>query len=103
MMIWTMLHPKMTPEMLGFIPMFLNENDPRGAREQINANYAHGGGWQPFYGFKMLPDTSLKYPGDPPVRLLAQTKLRDEVIRYYEHSWLVVIQPDGSWEASRCD
>lgn len=98
-----MRHPRMTLEALGYIPSFLNERDPRPAREQFDAHYQHGGGWVPFNGFVMLPDGSLKYPDDPPLPILAETKLRDETIRYYPHSWVCIIQPDGSHEISRMD
>lgn len=102
-MIWTAKHPEMTRTHLGELPHFLSENDPRPAREQIDSNYAHGGGWSPFPGFTMLEDGNLSYPGDPPVRLLAETQLRDELIRFYEHDWLAIIQEDGSFEISRVD
>jgi hypothetical protein len=46
--------------------------------------------------FAMLADGNLSYPGDPPTKLLAEARLRNEVIRFYEHSWLVVMQEDGS-------
>jgi hypothetical protein len=101
-MIWIMRHPRATPEMLGYIPQFLSENDPRPAREQLDDNYRQGGGWEPLSGFK-ITEEGLKYPGDPPMALLAETKLRDEVIRFYDCSWVVIIQPDGSFEASRMD
>lgn len=103
MLDWIMLDPKMTPEMLGFIPKFLNENDPRPAREQFNENYAHGGGWSPFEGFTMLPNGDLEYPGDPVYSLLAEAHLRDEKIRFYDYSWVAIVQPDGSFEISRMD
>jgi hypothetical protein len=89
--------------MLGFIPSMLSASDPRPAREQLNAAYGHGGGWDPFVGFEMNPDGSLHYPGDPPVLALAEAKLRDETIRFYEYEWVAVIQPDGSFEVCRMD
>jgi hypothetical protein len=100
---WIQLHPKATPEMLGFIPEFLNENDPRPAREQLDDNYSHGGGWRSMPGFTMLPNGDLKYPGDPPFALLAETKLRDEIIRVYNYAWVVILQPDGSFEVCHMD
>lgn len=42
MMVWKMLHPRMTYEMLGLLPEFLTEHDPRPAREQFDKNYRHG-------------------------------------------------------------
>ena len=100
---WTMLHPEATPDMLGYLPGFLSEKDPDKAREQLNKNYSHGGGWFPMKRFTKLPDGRLKYPGDPPLLPLAQTKLRDELIVLYEHEVVAIIQPDGSFEAARMD
>ena len=101
-MIWVMVHPQATPAMLGYLPDMFSEDDPRPAREQADANYRHGGGWRAFRGFTMLLD-SLACPGDPPMRLIAETRLRDEVIRLYEADWVAIIQPDGSYEISRMD
>jgi hypothetical protein len=102
-MIWIQKHPQASIEMLGFLPSFISEEDPRPAREQFNTNYGHAGGWSPFQGFTMLPNGNLKYPEDPETRLLWETKLRDETIRFYEHAWVAIIQPDGSHEICRMD
>lgn len=93
-----------TPGHLGFIPGFLSPLDQRPAREQINEAYRHGGGWRPFNGFVVQSDgTSIKYPGDPAYPCLAEAKLREETIRYYDSSWVGIFQPDGSAEFSRLD
>ena len=102
MMTWHFLHKGMTPEALGYLPGFLDENDQRGAREQFQERYVFGG-WSPFPGFKMGDRFQLLYPGDPPTIPLAWTLLRDERIVFYQHSWVAVIQPDGSFEVSRMD
>lgn len=91
---------------LGYIPLFLSENDPRSAKEQFNANYAHGGGWQPFEGFKL--DTCqeqfcLKYPGDRPMKEIGRGTLRNETIVVFEYSWVAIIQSDGSYAIARMD
>jgi hypothetical protein len=88
--------------MLGFIPEFLDERDPRPAVAQIDDAYRHGGGWRKFEGFTMH-EAGIKYPGDPLMRLLAEGKLRDEAIRVYESAWVAVVQPDGSYEIARLD
>jgi hypothetical protein len=104
MMDWIALHPDMRAYMLGELPGMLDENDPRPVREQFHDNYRHGGGWRPFDGFKLDPhDLSLSYPGDPPMRALAMTKLRDEVIILSQYSWVTILQPDGSFETCRMD
>lgn len=100
-MIWRQMHPRANLEMLGFIPSFLDENDPRPAREQFNANYV--GGWYPFTGFKLWSDERLKYPEDPPLQPLFRTSLRDEEIIVYEYAWVLIRQTDGSWEVARMD
>lgn len=109
MMHWTAAHPRVTAEHLGLIPSFLNEADPRPAREQLHEAYAHGGGWCPFYGFKLVRPTAdpvqwwLAYPKDPPVRLLAYTSLREETICLFQFAWVAIVQKDGSFEIARMD
>jgi len=101
-MIWRMKHPQATPEMLGFIPDMLSEESPLPAKEQFDRAYGHGGGWQTFHGFTMTT-TGLRYPGDPEMPLLAETKLRDETIRFYDCAWVAIVQQDGSYEICRMD
>jgi hypothetical protein len=100
---FTLLHPKMTQEHLGFIPEMLDERDPRPAQQQLDAGYQHGGGFDPFVGFTLHADNSLTYRNDPPLRPLALTLLRDELIVYYRHSWVAIIQPDRRFVAARMD
>jgi len=103
MLVWEFLHPRMTPEHLGFLPGWLDENDPRPAKEQFNQNYQHGGGWDPFEGFKLIKNNWLTYPDDPPLRPLAQCQFRDELIVFYDHAWVMIKQADGSFEVCRMD
>jgi hypothetical protein len=98
---WILLHPQATLEMLGFLPSFLDEEDPRSAREQFNTNYISG--WNPTPGFKMQANGDLSYSKDLPTKLLMEARFRDETIRFYQHAWVAVIQPDGSYEISRMD
>ena len=51
----------------------------------------------------MLPNGDLQYPEDPPLAPLAETKLRDEIIRVYHSSYVAIIQPDGSFLVCRMD
>jgi hypothetical protein len=98
-MIWMMVHPRMTPEALGFIPSFLSEDDPRPAREQMQANY----GWRPFEGFTLNKDMSLSYDGDPDYQPLAIARLRKEFIVFYEHEFLMIMHSDNDFEIARVD
>jgi hypothetical protein len=90
-------------EAVGILPHWLDEDDPRPAREQLDQNYRHGGGWQPFIGFKLQKDGSLKYPGDPAMKPLAMMKLHDEVIMVFPHAWVMILQKNGSFEICRMD
>lgn len=110
---WVQLHPRAHLEQLGFLPEFLDEDDPRPAAEQFHANYGHGGGWNPMPGFSVITRNGgmasiknpplLKYPGDPPLVPLFLTKLRDEVIVVYDRSFVLIVRKDGTWEAARMD
>jgi len=106
MIVWELLHPKMTPEHLGLLPLWIHDDDPDPAWKQIDKNYQHGGGWNSgvMTSFKMDPETYvLKYPGDPPLEPLARTMLRDERILFYNHAIVNIVQKDGSFEVARID
>lgn len=104
MLNWTLKHARVD---LGYIPLIITDEDPRPAAEQIEDRYSHGGGWSPLAGFAMLPDGRVQYcveeDLDPPLEILAETKLRNETIRFYQSSWIAIIQPDGSFAVSRLD
>jgi hypothetical protein len=96
--------PGITEEHLGFVPYFFSQHDGRPAKEQINEEYAHGGGWRPLEGWVFNEkDASIKYPGDPKLKPIAWTTLRDERLFFYDMAWLAVVQPDGSYEVGRLD
>lgn len=103
MLDWEMLHPRMTMSHLGLLPDMISHHDPRPAKEQLDSNYQHGGGWSPMRGFTLQEDNSLTYPGDPPLPPRAQAKLREELIVFYDYAWVAVIQPDRSFEVCRMD
>jgi len=96
-------HPHAS-ELMGYIPQFLLGHDPRSAAEQFNERYAHGGGWRPFDGFVLNHENgSIKYPGDPAYEPVAMIEFRDERIYIYPHAWVLILQPDGSYEVARMD
>jgi hypothetical protein len=103
MMTWELLHPGMTPEHLGLLPLMLDESDPRPAKDQFNERYGHGGGWHPMKGFKLHENNSLTYPGDPPLKPLAQLQFRNELIVFYDHAFVAIIHQDRSFEVCRMD
>lgn len=85
----------------GYLPIMLDEGDPASAKEQINWNYQHGGGWHPYNGFRYTP-RALYHPGDPPMPCVAYAKLRDEMLRLYRGAWLAIENSDGV-EIARVD
>jgi hypothetical protein len=96
-------HRYADPNFVGFIPSFLDESDPRPAKEQFAERY-HYGGWRPQDGFTNIKGSpTLHYPGDPPLKPIACMRLRDEVIFVYLHGYVSIFQPDGSFEACRMD
>lgn len=99
---WIQKHPLATQGHLGYIPEFLHEDDARPAKDQFNTNYVSG--WRPTrVEFRIDNDNNLCYPGDPPLPVLWETKLRDETIQVYAHAWVRIIQPDGTYEIARMD
>jgi hypothetical protein len=87
---------------VGFILTFLDEGDPRPAREQFQERYVYGG-WKNQSGFKKSGVATLHYPGDPPLEPLALIPLRHEKIFIYPGAYVAIFQPDGSFEACRMD
>lgn len=100
---WKLLHPRVTMAHLGLLPAFLSESSPDRAAAQLHRHYSFGGGWLPIKGFKLRDNNHLLYPGDPPLRPIAETKCRDETVCVYECSFVAVIQPDRSFEVARMD
>lgn len=92
-------------DVVGYLPMMLDEANPKSAREQLNDGYAHGGGWHPFPGhtFHDGLEPTLTYPEDPPLGAVAEWKLRDERIILFDSAWVAIVQPDGSYEIARMD
>ena len=102
----TAMHPLLTRDHLGFLPDILLDNDPRPMKEQISARYAYGGGWHPMSDMTLHDGGVLHFPGDPPFMPVAKIELEDgrgEFAYLYEHDFVAIIQPDGSYEVSRMD
>jgi hypothetical protein len=92
------------PNFVGFIPTFLDLDDPRPAKEQFAGRYAFGGGWRNQSGFTTRDGRpTLYFPGDPPFEPIAVMRLRDEMIFVYLHGYVSIFQEDGTFEACRMD
>ena len=97
-----LLHPRAHPDCFGYIPGFLDEDDPRPVAEQFNERYM--GGWNPQDKFKHNPRTGeMFYPGDPPMPPVAAFKWKDEMVMLYPHAYVAIFQADGSFEICRMD
>lgn len=88
---------------LGYVPGFFSEEDPKTAAEQINENYAHGGGWMPMKKWERVGDTGIRYPGDETIYPVAMAHLRDETIYLYESAWMMIVQANNDFEVARID
>lgn len=102
---WLVLHPDCTQDHLGLIPSFFDPLDPRPCAEQVNDRYAFGG-WQPQHGFTFnTADSSLSYPGDPDLKPLACTRIRDELVLIYEYGYTAIVSAydPNMIEVSRLD
>ena len=91
------------PEELGELPNFINQNDPRCARDQFDSNYDHGGGWIPIRGFSHK-GMVLTFPGDPPFHPIAMWPLRNEMIVVYRHNLVAIFNTKtGAVDVARLD
>lgn len=96
------IEPDMHPEDVGFIPTFLDLDDPRPAAEQFQERYVWGG-WRHQDGFTAASRFCLNYPGDPMMRPIAAIPFRDEMVMIYRHGYVAIWQKDGTFEACRMD
>jgi hypothetical protein len=87
----------------GFIPSFLNEDDPRSVRDQFHAHYM--GGWNAFQGFRLNKSNMvLTYPGDPPMKPIGVMFFKGETVMLYPYSWVMILranEDDPQWEVAR--
>lgn len=93
------------PNYVGFIPTFLDLDDPRPAAVQFQERYEYGG-WRKQEGFASVRGTpTLHYPGDPPLKPIAVMAMptTKETIFVYLHGYVSIFQKDGSFEACRMD
>lgn len=90
-------------EVTGELPYMLDTENDEPAAVQFDHGYQHGGGWRPFQGFERVGEENIKYPGDPEITPVAKTKLRDEAIFLYPNAWVMIVQPDGTFEIGRMD
>lgn len=100
---WLQLDKHADPDLLGAIPSFLDADDPDPAAKQLDKHYGHGGGWRPSAGWTIDEKGVARYPGDPALKPLFASVLRDEVILVYLYGYVAVIQPDQSFEICRMD
>lgn len=109
-MVWLYDDGAVTPDYVGAIPTWVNPKDPTHLKDQINRNYAHGGGWHDFKGFKATITEDfflqIKYPGDPAYLEVARGMVyRDglkkmDMIVMFKHSWVMVVE-DGAVDYSK--
>lgn len=92
-------------EALGYLPVIVTADGGK-IKDQINAKYAHGGGYSPFGEGKWKFDPqnkTLKYPGDSPLRGIAELQVGDELLIFFDHAICCVAQSDGSFDVVRMD
>lgn len=90
----------------GYLPLMLDERDPRSVQEQLNETYAHGGGWNSFPGFTLIESAgkyALSYPGDPPMREVSRAQFRNQTLVLFQASWLGIIEDGKLLDVARVD
>lgn len=97
-----LLHPRATAYHLGQVPAWLDESDPRPAREQINEKYRFGG-WSDFKGTTLGKGNAMCYPGDPPQLPIAEICFRKERLFAYQNEFWAIKEADGNVTFARLD
>lgn len=87
---------------LGPVPTLLNANDMRTAAQQLDEILQLG--WNPEpdnLGWEFHEDTSLTFPGLPPLAPVARAQHGLERIYMYPAQWMVILQLSGSFQVGR--
>jgi hypothetical protein len=94
------------PSLWGHIPGFLQESDPRPARDQFN-RYNRGGGnraWLRIMGAAFDNATlTLTLPGERPMAAISALRFRSELLYLFDGNWVCIVQPSGSYEVAKMD
>lgn len=101
-------------EHLGFLPMILLPESRMPVMAQLNARYAHGGGYMPLPNedeFTVNIDrndpgaSQLQYPGDPVFKPWGWCwfPFTSELVVVFDAALTVILQEDGSYNIVRLD
>lgn len=108
--IWHIQEQRFSPKMLGFLPDLISNLYPGNVAEQLERNYAHGGGYRDLT--KLEPgkwtfnkrNKTLRYRGESDIfNPLASVQIKDEMVYFYKYSLLAIVKPDGSFAVTRVD
>lgn len=98
-----------TAQLWGIIPSFINPyKTDTPMWQEVDLNYAHGGGWRDFEGFTVSQtenDTyQLEYAGDPPLPELGRITRGTEVLAIFDHAWCLWADTEsGETKVARID
>lgn len=95
-------------DVVGALPLCWDPADPRPAIIQHDERQMGNGKWQNSFPSKWKfdpTDNSLKYPGDPRMKPMAEAHLplTSERIYVYAHAWVCIVQADGTFTVDRRD
>lgn len=100
------------PECLGILPAIIHPNSNQSAKEQIEVEYSHGGGYLPFgdgkFTLENWPEIGrarLRYPGDPAFGEIARCVINatKETCILFDSELVAVVQYNGDFEIIRMD
>lgn len=96
------------PERAGLLPLIINPHDTRSVKEQIEVNYAHGGGYFAMHGFKLhdhkkVGQAFMTYPGDPKFHEVARCRVGDELVILFDCAFVAIVDSKGRFTVTRMD
>lgn len=97
-----------SPQLWGMIPSFINPYESGTPMwREVDLNYAHGGGWRDFDGFKVSEvegTYQLEYAGDPPLPERGRITRGTEVLAIFDHAWCLWADTEsGETKVARID
>lgn len=108
--LWTLYDHRFGREVLGLLPALISNEYFGNVAEQLERNYAHGGGYRDLT--KLEPDKwvfnkrkkTLRHRAERSTfKPIASTQIKDEQVYFYQYALLAIVKPDGSFAVTRVD
>lgn len=84
--------PDALRDAMGILPLWVDDQDPRPAKEQFEEKYQFG--CFPMTGGTVDEEGTFWYPGDPPMPPIGKIERSQETVYFYQYAIVATVQKD---------